>query len=352
MSHYTLLLLVLLVPVICPAQQAEAQKITAFKNNYLKRVKPDKPDTLYLDSLTIVREKEKEFRIIKTFYKRKNLVLHEYYYNKTTKLKSIIEHDSLGRPRGIARHYTRKGLLEYTQDYDKGEWIVYDKENYPFHEILNNLKLKADSLVSKMYGYDFLHNHTVWSPGESYIVNEKERERWTGKLKSVPTKFDFCYHVRLDSLGIYKGYIYFDLDAKGNFLPSFKERGFFFNSYGFENVPEANKGSFRLDYTAALLQAKSRGLIETDSTKAFGLLSWEPLRKMDIINGQFRFYITIETSEIQTVNPEGRFYRTTKYDVYVFNPWTGEFVELKKMKRKYWSDKNRSGFTSLIPDKE
>lgn len=348
-----LILLILFFPKTSFTQKlSESEKITSFKNNYLRRAKLNKPDTLHLDSLTITRERKKDFRLVKTFYNNQNLIVHEHYYNKTTRIKSILEYDSIGRPIGIARHFTQKGFLEYTQDYDKGEWIVYDKENYPFYEIQNTLKLKADSLVSKMYGYDFLHNHTIWSPGESFIVNEKERERWTDKLKQVPTKFEFCYHVRLDSQGLYKGYIYFDLDVKGNFLPSFKERGFFFNSYGFEKVPETNKGSFKLNVTEALLKAKSIGLTETDSTKAFGLLWWEAFKKIDIINGQFRFYIAIETSEIKNINPEGYSHKTTKYDVYVFNPWTGEFVELKKMKRKYWWEKDRSGFTLLIPDKD
>jgi hypothetical protein len=353
MRHCTFILFISFSSLICLGQkQIEAQKITDFKNNYLKRAKLDKPDTLHLDNLTIVREKKREFRLIKTFYKNKNLVLHEYYYNKTTQIKSIFEYDSLGRPIGIAKHFKQNGFLEYIQDYDQGQWSVYDKENYPFYDLQNTIKLKADSLVSKMYGYSFLLNHTTWVVGGSYISNEKERERWTAKLKSVPTKFEFCYKVNLDSQKMYQSYIYFDLDDNGDFLPSYRERGFFFNGYGFENVPENKKGSFRLNYSEALLRAKSFGLTETDSTKASGRLHWESFRKLNIIDGQFRFYIAIKTNEVEKINSSGRSFKTTKYDVYIFNPWTNEFVELKKMKINYWWEEKRSGWTELIPDNE
>lgn len=352
MRHYTFILLISFPSLFCFGQKkTEIDKITKFKNNYLRKAKLNHADTLYLDSLTLVREKQPEGRLIKTVYNKKNFILHEYYYDKTTQVKSIFEYDSINRPIGLSRHYTRKGVLEYTQDYEKGEWTVYDSNNYPFYDLQKAVKVKADSLISRMYGHSFLLNHTVWIVGGSYISNEKGRQRWTSQLKSVPTKFEFCYKVRLDSQKTHEGYIYFDLDAKGNFLPDYQERGFIFHCYGFENVPENNKGSFRLNYSEALLRAKSFGLTETDSSKAFGLLYWESFRKLNIINGQFRFYIAIKTKVDQS-NSNGRFYRTTKYNVYVFNPWTAEFVELKKMKTDYWSEKDRSRGTGLMPDKE
>lgn len=146
--------------------------------------------------------------------------------------------------------------------------------------------------------------------------------------------------------------IYFDIDEKGNFLPSHRERGFAFGGYGFEEVAENAKGSFRLNYAEALTKAKSLGVTETDSSKAFGHLYWESFRRMNIINGQFRFYIRICTKEIEQVNSDGITHTITKYDVYVFNPWTTEFIEKKKMKTEYWLGKNTGRWTGLRPDKD
>lgn len=186
--------------------QSETQQIARFKNNYLKKAKLNQPDTLKLYNFMLIREKYPEFRTVKTFGKDKEFILEESYYNKTTQLKSIHSCDSIGKPVGVAWHFTRKGEPEYIQDYDKGEWTVFDRENHPYYDVQRAVKLKADSLISKMYGHTFLLNHTTWSVGGSYISNEKEKERWTSNLKSAPTKFEFCYKVSLDSQKMYESY--------------------------------------------------------------------------------------------------------------------------------------------------
>ena len=305
------------------------------------------PDTLRLDSLMLVREKYPNVRLIKTFQKDKNVVFYEYYYNETTQLESTSTYDTLERPIGITKQYTDKGVLEYTQDYNNGEWIVYDKKNYPFYELQNKMKIKADSLVSKMYGHSFLVNNTVWSVSGSYIYNDNESGNWTDKFQKKPTKFLFRYDVKLDNENKYDDLIVFELDDKGNFLPNEYEEVF-----GFENVPDKLKDSFKLKYSDALLKAKSLGLTENDTTKAVGLLRWENFKKRNIINGQFRFYITIRTKTTENLVPNGRSSRSTKYEVYSFNPWTGDFIEKKKMKSIYsWEQMSGSG-TGLIPDNE
>jgi hypothetical protein len=354
MRQITIILLLSFASTLCFGQtQVEAQKIVKFKKSFLKKVKFDSPDTLKLGKLLIIREKYPEYREIKTFDKNKDFVVGEQFYDKTTQLKHITKYDTIGRPIGIAEHYTRNGELQYIQNYDKGEWIVYDKESHPHYDLQNTIKAKADSLISKMYGNSFLHNHSVWIIDGSYISNDKQRRtRWTEMFKEEPTKFSFCYKVKLDSENNYNSYIYFDLDNNGNFLPNFQSGGFFFSGSGFENVPDSIKGSFMLNYSKALSKAKSLGLKETDSTKAYGRLFWEDFRKMNIFNGQFRFYIIIETSENVESKSNGSFFRTTKYDAYSFNPWTGQFVEIKKMKINYSWGKERTSFTDLIPDKE
>jgi len=354
MRHFIVILFLSFVSALCLGQtQVELKKIAKFKKNFLKKAKLEQPDTLKLGNLIIVRKKYPEYREIKTFDKNKYFVIGEQFYDKTTQLKCVTKYDIIGRPISIANHYTRNGELQYIQNYDKGEWIVYDKASHPYYDLQSTIKAKADSLISIMYGNDFLHNHSLWVIGGSYISNDKERRtRWTEMLKEKPTKFSFCYKVKLDSQDNYNSYIYFDLDNNGNFLPNLQGGGFFFSGSGFENVPDSIKGSLKLHYNEALIEAKKLGLVETDSTKAFGQLYWEDFRKSSIYNGQFRFYIGIKTKTIESLNPNGRSSKTTKYDVYSFSPWTGNFIEIKKMKVKHWWEKESSGFTLLEPDKE
>ena len=354
MRHFTAILFLSFASTLCFGQtKAELKKISKFKKSFLKNAKSNYRDTLILGNLRIVGERFYEFRDIKTFDKAKDYVVGEQFYNNIKQIKKITKYDTVGRPIGIAKHYTKKGELQYIQNYDKGEWVVYDKESHPYYDLQTKIKARADSLIIKMYGDNFLHNHSLWIIDGSYILKEnRQRIRWTEFLTEEPTKFSFCYKVNLDSQNSYNSYIYFDLDNNGNFLPNILGRGFFFSGSGFENLPDSIKGSFKLNYNEALIEAKKLGLIETDSTKAYGQIFWEDFRKSNIFNGQFRFYITIETKTIENLNPNGRSYKTTKYDVYSFSPWTGKFIEIKKMKVKKWWEKERSGFSLLEPDKE
>lgn len=344
-----LLTLIILSNVLtaCEQTNTEKQKIANFKNDFLVKVEMYRPDTLRIDTLTFIREKYPNVRVIKTFTKNKNIVFYDYYYNGTTQLESTFSYDTLEKPFGVAKKYTEKGVLDYLQDYDKGEWIVFNKNDYPFYELQNNMKVIADSLISKMYGQSFLKNNTVWSIDGSTIYNETESGNWTDKFRKKPTRFLFRYDVKLDKDNRYNDLIEFELDAKGNYISNEYEQIF-----GFENVPNNLKGGFRLTFEKAMKQAKQLGLIENDTTKAFGILRWENFKKPELINGQFRFYITIRTSIIKNISPNGRSSSITKYEVYSFNPWTGKFIEKRKMKSIYSWEQMSGSSTGLIPDNE
>ena len=354
MRHFTTILFFSFTLTLCFGQtKKELKIISEFKKTFLKSKKQNFNDTLIIGNFRITGEIFYEYRVIKTFDKSKDFIVGEQFYNNIKQIKKISKYDTVGRPIGIAKHYTKKGELQYIQNYENGEWIVYDKQSHPYYDLQNRIKSKADSLIIKMYGDDFLHNHSLWNIDGSYILKEeRQRIRWTEFLIEEPTKFSFCYKVKLDSQNNYNSFIYFDLDTNGNFIPNILGGGFFFSGSGFENVPDSLKGSFKLNYNEALIEAKKLGLIETDSTKAYGRLFWEDFRKSSIFNGQFRFYITIETKTLKNLNPNGRSYKTTKYDAYSFSPWTGKFIEIKKMRIKNWWEKERSGFSLLEPDKD
>jgi hypothetical protein len=354
MRHITTILFFSFTLTLCFGQtKKELKIISEFKKTFLKSKQKNFNDTLIIGNLRITGEIFYEYRVIKTFDKSKDFIVGEKFYDNIKQIKGIIKYDTVGHPIGIARYYTKKGELQYIQNYENGEWIVYDKQSHPYYDLQNKIKRKADSLIRKMYGDNFLQNHSLWIIDGSYISNDKERRiRWTEMLKEEPTKFSFCYKVKLDSQEVYTSYIYFDLDNKGDFLPNYQGGGMFFSGSGFENINDSIKGSFKFNYNKALIEAKKIGLIETDSTKAYGQLFWEDYRKSSIFNGQFRFYIRIETKTLEYSNPNGRSSKTTKYDVYSFSPWTGNFIEVKKMKIFQWWEKERSGFSLLEPDKD
>jgi len=70
----------------------------------------------------------------------------------------------------------------------------------------------------------------------------------------------------------------------------------------------------------------------SDSSIIDEFIFWENFKKQQFYNGQFRYYITeLVGQETYQVSKEREGIKY-KYMVYIFNTWTGEFVEKKKMK--------------------
>ena len=301
------------------------------------------------DSSTIRTKYFKNFNYIGEFNELKNntkTYYRKYFYDSNELQEERIFGED-GNHIGISKEYSQEGKLISKIDHDNGVWLLVDKNEYPFYDLQNEMRIIADSLVSKMYGQSFLRNNTIWSIDGSAIYNETESGNWTDKFEKKPTKFLFRYDVKLDKENKYDDLIEFELDANGNFIPNQYETVF-----GFEDVSENLKGGFKLTFEDAIKQAKQLGLTENDTTKAVGILRWENFKKPELINGQFRFYVTILTKTIENIIPNGRSSRTTKYDIYSFNPWTGEFIEKKKMKSIYsWGQMSGSS-TGLIIDNE
>jgi len=233
-----------------------------------------------------------------------------------------------------------------------------------YQQILEKMKLVADSLIIDAYGKEFMDKHIVfnfdcyaynnhktkynWS--EDSVWTEDYLGTWGGTMESKPNLFLFRYEVRLNSTD--KNFIELGicLDDKENYVASSDD---FWNNYGFELVKPENK-KFILDKPKAISVAKQNGLVEsdTDSSKIDEFLFWENFKKQQYYNGQFRYYITELIGQEYYQKSEERQGIKSKYMVYVFNPWTGEFVEKKKMKSIHeWG--GFSGFsTGLLPDDE
>jgi hypothetical protein len=137
-------------------------------------------------------------------------------------------------------------------------------------------------------------------------------------------------------------------DENGNYVASSDDT---WNNYGFELVKPGNK-EFILDKTKAIATARQNGLIESDSTKIDEFLFWENFKKQQYYNGRFRYYITELVGQENYQVSKERQGTKYKYIVYVFNPWTGEFVEKKRMKSIREWENGHGLSTGLQPDNE
>jgi len=318
------------------------------------------------DSSTIEITRNSIYRIYEETYKNNDSVWYSVtYIDDTTKLHregwSIIKHgERFGL--GIWKEYNREGDLLYTRDYDKHTCVV-NPEFYPYHDILEKMKLIADSLIIDAYGQEFMDKHVVfefdcsaWSKyktkyswAEDSVWAENFLGSWIEPLKSKPDSFRLRYQVWLNPADKYSRYIELGifLDEHGNYVAKDDT----WTNLGFELVKPENK-KFIIDKNQAIVIAKQNGLVETDTSKIDEFLFWEKFRTREYYNGQFRYYIIELIGQEHYQKNEKRQGIKYKYMVYVFNPWTGEFVEKKKMKSfREWSEASGHS-TGLLSDDE
>jgi hypothetical protein len=289
----------------------------------------------YLNSIRVFNELSNK---AKTYYT-------DYFYDtKKIREEGIFNEDN--DYLGISRVYSASGKLISETNHDSGTWTVYIKDEYPFYEIQNKIKLKADSLIQSIYGQVFFKKYITWKIDGSAIYNKNESGNWVDKFEKEPNSFLLRYNLRFDTEHIYRGIIEFELDSIGNFVPNESEQ-----IYGFEKVPDNINRDFKLNFNSAIEKAKKEGLVESDSAKAIAFLKWEGLRKPELYNGHFRLYVIIKTDLIKDIVPNGRSSIIQKFEVYSFDPWTGDFKEKKKMKSiSSWEERSGSS-TGLIEDK-
>lgn len=307
------------------------------------------------DSSEINIVKNSLYKIYKETYKDKDSVWYSVRFIKdTTRLHTEGWHTKSFKYLGIWEEYDFDGNLKYTRDYDNGTCIV-NKELYPFHDLLESMKNKADSLILNTYSKDFYDNHLKFefdcyayhghliTLGDETFWTKDYLGSWTEPIKSKPNSFKFRYEVRLspnDKESIELG---IDLDSLGNYEPSKDDT---WNNYGFEDV-RGQKKTFLIDTNQAFLIAKQNGLIDNDTSIINKFLIWENFKKRTFFNGQFRYYITEFTGKTEYTEETDRKGVISRYNVYSFNPWTGEFIEVKKMwARREWGE-NSGHYTGL-----
>lgn len=309
-----------------------------------------KPDTIHISTAMLTRERLPNVRRITTYPKNQNIKHVEYYYNDTKILESTcsykLPNESLT---GVTKQFNKAGELEYIQDHDKGTWEVVKFDNYPYYETLVRMKKIVDSLIIATYGQDFFKEFVIWSPEGSVFYDGKYAgATWYNYQEWEPKEFLLRYSIKLAEDEIYAEQFEVHLDSTGRIIFPFKSNK---DIKGFEKI-EAKNG-FILSKQIAIDKAKLLGLIENDTVKAFTFLNWgfNSEQNFEIYNGHFTYNVAINTDIIQH-EPTGERNRIEyKFDVYVFNPWTGQFIEKQKMKSYREWGKLSGHTTGLIPDK-
>jgi hypothetical protein len=209
-------------------------------------------------------------------------------------------------------------------------------------KLKKKMKLKGDSLITAIYGEKFFNNSVTWSKDGSYIYSGAEAGNWTDKLSSLPDKFLLRYDVKLDNI-TYNSLIEFYLDGQGNFIPNKYEP-----TYGFEKVDDKIEKIFKLKIADAMAKARELGLVESTESPSKSFLKWENFKLDQLYCGQFKFYIIQKTNSEKAPNSTEENYVVTNYfEIYSFSPWTGEFIEKKKMCQIVHKERNSGSSTGL-----
>lgn len=317
--------------------------ITFTEHNLFSQYSEQKIKT---DSSQIKIIRNSVYRIYEETYTNKDSIWYSVYFIKdTTQLNTEGWKRKNGEKFGIWKEYTIDKQLLYTWDHDEGVCEV-NKDLYPYHDILEKVKLKCDSLIIAVYSRDFFDRHVKFDFNCYAYRKNKYLGSWTEPLEGKPSSFKFRYKVKLKKSD--DGYVELgmDLDSLGNYVPSKDD---FWNNYGFEKV-DSNKKKFVIEISKAIETAKTHGLNLTDTSKISEFLTWENFKKQTFYNGQFRYYITDFTGSTSYTKGENRKGVINRYDVYIFNPWTGDYIEKKKMKTIDEWEKYSGYSTGLLPD--
>lgn len=313
------------------------------------------------DSSNVELIRNSVYRIWEETFNEKDSVFYSVrFINDTTQLNTEGWKNKKGKYLGIWKEFNEEGELMYERDHDNATCKI-NKSLYPYYDLLEQMKRKADSLIIATYSQSFFEKHVrfnfnctayngkwkeySWSEEKQWMLDYSGT--WIEPMNSKPNSFLFRYDVKLDNSDWYQDMIGINLDSLGNYVPSHDR----WNNYGFEKI-ETKSGSFSINKEQAIKIASQHGLKVDEESEISEFLTWERFNKAEFYDGQFRYYITELYDEIEYKEGDDRQGIIFKFNVYVFNPWINEYIEKKKMKsRKEWGE-NSGHSTGLRPDNE
>ncbi len=111
------------------------------------------------DSSEIEIIRNSEYRVYEETYKNKDSVWYSVRYIKdTSQIKTERWKTKNNRYLGVWKEYTLNGTLMYTLDHFNGICEI-NISLYPYHDLLELMKAKADSLIISVYSLEFFKDH-------------------------------------------------------------------------------------------------------------------------------------------------------------------------------------------------
>ena len=289
-------------------------------------------------SIEIIKDFPYSYIYRETLDNKDSVKITSYFAKDTTKIREKGWQKRNGKTIGIYKVYTIEGDLLYTKDYDTGNFTLNERY-FPYHKTVAKVKKIADSLIIANYSQEFFDTNI--SSNFRIFAYDKEGnvDYVTIPMKTTPVEFDFSYNVRLWDFEWEDEIISVSLDNKGNIR----------QTSGLEKLDTKNR-IFTITREKSFLTAFDKGLGEKETSE---FLFWEKLDDTTntLYDGQFRYYIAELIDLEEEIKTEKRSRKFHKYNVYSFNPWTGEFLEIKKMNRISDMTNNAGFFTDLSPVK-
>ena len=166
---------------------------------------------------------------------------------------------------------------------------------------------------------------------------------WTDAIKEKPERYELRYNIKYDTVHTLYSMVDIAFDSNGRYI--FDDSS---EIYGFEKRPNDTSNYFKLSYAQAIVKAQKRGLLENDTNKADVLLKWESFKTKNLYDGRFLLYV-VQLQKSERYGGKDYYTQVNYFNVWVFNPWTGDFIEKKKM-RNYFEWHGSSGFSTDLSD--
>jgi len=270
--------------------------------------------------------KERNTILTMNSLKERNIFYMTEKYLDTNNLRMRLKYEN-GYLTDITNIFSKNGKLEESLDHDAGKWIVFQKEKYPFYDLKMRMKLKGDCIIKNIYSTDFFENHVVWNFYASETFKGENKVEYTQSIKEVPDKYLLVYdiYIQESSIGKVRKTIKFALDSIGNLIKNDEIKGF-------EKLSKMTDKTFVIDYEKAFIKVKSFEKDVNDTTNYEVILKWDEFERQGKYSGKYWYYFLVPTEIINKKVKGYSSYVEYMYNVYVFDPWTSEFVEMNKMK--------------------
>jgi len=299
--------------------------------------------TITTDSSKIEITKNSVYKIYEEKYFHSDSVWYSVkFIDDTSQIHTEGWKNKEGEKLGVWKQYNKEGTLMFTWNHDTAVCIV-NESLYPWHNLLKKMKKQTDHLIISTYSNEFFEKHVQFDYNCYAYDKNGYVGSWIEPMERRPTKFLFRYSVRVDSSSNWRHeMIGIKLDSTGTYLPSHDQ----FNNYGFEDIT-ANQKTFNINAQQALEVAKNEGLNDSKYNTVSSFLTWEQTNGNQFYTGRFRYYVTNLIEKHQTNLTNGRSRIRFVYNVYSFDPWTGKYIEKKKMQRISESG-DHSGFSTEL----